>query len=75
MSPKDAQREMKSLAARYPKRGIDATIPEDIRNQLVSKEQEEAANKGMKVHEARKLAKGGKVDGCAQRGKTRGKVV
>lgn len=62
------KREVESLKKRYPKKGIDPTIPEGIRATLREMEQD-------KLTPASKYAKGGKIDGCAQRGKTRGKVV
>jgi hypothetical protein len=49
--------------------------PAGIRAELDAMEQDKMNAKGMKVHEGRKLAKGGKIDGCAQRGKTRGRMV
>lgn len=61
-------KEVASLKKRYPKRGIDPTIPEGIRATLREKEQDA-------LTPASKYAKGGKIDGCAQRGKTRGRMV
>ena len=68
------EKEIKSLLSRYPAprrskaKGVDGGIytaemgppPQDI--------------DGASVRPVKK-AKGGKIDGCAQRGKTRGKVV
>ena len=64
------KREVESLKKRFPKRGIDPTIPEGIRATLREKEQDA-------LTPASKYAKGGMTrgDGCCQRGKTRGKVV
>lgn len=77
MSPAEVKREISSLAKRYPKRGIDPTIPEGVREQLVEQERMKMLDEGEKYHHTRKLAKGGSVrgGGCEQRGKTRGKVV
>ena len=66
----EAKREVGSLRKRYPEKP-----PSGIRAELDAMEQDKMNAKGMKVHEGRKLAKGGKIDGCAQRGKTRGRVV
>jgi len=66
----EAKREVGSLKKRYPEKP-----PAGIRAELDAIEQEKMNAKGMKAFEGRKLAKGGKIDGCAQRGKTRGKVV
>tara|TARA_R110000868_G_scaffold135858_1_gene348516 strand:+ start:77 stop:307 length:231 start_codon:yes stop_codon:yes gene_type:complete len=68
------EKEIKSLLSRYPAprrsraKGVDGGVytsemgppPQDI--------------DGASVRPVKK-AKGGKIDGCAQRGKTRGKVV
>ena len=67
MNAAEAKRETDSLAKRYPKRGRDATIPEGIRATLKEMDQD-------KLTPASKYAKGGSIDGCAQRGKTKGKV-
>jgi hypothetical protein len=80
---RDPAKEVKSLASRFPKRGIDPTIPEGVRMQLMDMRRQEEQDKGMKAHEGRKLAKGGmakyakggSIDGCAQRGKTKGRMV
>ena len=66
----EAKREVKSLRGRYPEKP-----PAGIRAELDAMAQDKANAKGMKVHEGRKLAKGGKIDGCAQRGRTKCKVV
>ena len=63
-------KEVKSLKSRYPEKP-----PAGIRAELDAMEQDKMNARGMKVHEGRKLAKGGKIDGCAQRGKTRGRMV
>jgi|SanBayMetagenome_1026888.scaffolds.fasta_scaffold59685_3 hypothetical protein len=69
MNAAEAKRETDSLAKRYPKKGIDPTIPEGIREMLVDREKN-------KLTPASKYAKGGvtRADGCAQRGKTKGKM-
>lgn len=81
---KEMRREVESLAKRYPKRGIDPTIPPGIRERLMERERERMMEAGEAAHAGRTLAKGGKVyakggvtraDGCAQRGKTKGKVI
>jgi hypothetical protein len=66
----EAKREVKSLRSRYPKRGIDPTIPEGIREKLVD-EQKNA------LTPASKYAGGGMTrgDGCCKKGHTKGKVV
>ncbi len=70
----EAKREVGSLRKRYPEKP-----PAGIRAELDAMKQEKANEAGMKAFEGRKLAKGGSVssraDGCAQRGKTRGRVV
>ena len=68
MNAAEAKRETDSLAKRYPKKGIDSTIPEGIREMLVDRQKN-------KLTPASKYAKGGKIDGCAQRGKTKGRMV
>lgn len=74
MNAAEVKRETESLAKRYPKKGIDPTIPAEIRDQLMERRREKMspmANGGM----AKVYAKGGKIDGCAQRGKTKCKVM
>ena len=80
----EMKREVESLAKRFPKRGVDPTIPEGVREQLMDMRRQEELDKGMKAHEGRRLAKGGKVyakggvtrgDGVCQRGHTKGKVM
>ena len=66
----EAKREVGSLRRRYPEKP-----PAGIQAEIDAMKQEKANEAGMKVHEGRKLAKGGKIDGCAKRGKTRGKMV
>ena len=68
----EAKREVGSLRKRYPEKP-----PAGIRAELDAMEQDKMNAKGMKVHEGRKLAKGGKVrgGGCEQRGKTKGRFV
>jgi hypothetical protein len=68
MNAAEAKRETDSFAKRHPKKGIDSTIPEGIREMLVDRQKS-------KLTPASKYAKGGKIDGCAQRGKTRGRMV
>ena len=60
---KDPKVEVESLAKRFPKRGIDPTIPEGVRMQLMDMRRQEEQDKGMKAHESRKLAKGGQAKG------------
>ena len=60
---KDPKVEVESLAKRFPKRGIDPTIPEAIRLELMDRQRQEELDKGIKAHESRKLAKGGSVKG------------
>ena len=68
----EAKREVGSLRKRYPEKP-----PAGIRAELDAMEQDKMNAKGMKVHEGRKLAKGGSVrgGGCEQRGKTKGRFV
>lgn len=63
------KREVESLKKRYPKKGIDPTIPEGIRATLREKEQDA-------MTPASKYARGGvtRADGCARKGKTKGKM-
>ena len=77
MNPAEVKREISSLAKRYPKRGIDPTIPEGVREQLVERERMKALEEGENYMKKNRYAKGGSVrgGGCEQRGKTRGKVV
>ena len=82
---KDPKVEVESLAKRFPKRGIDPTIPEAIRLELIDRQRQEELDRGMKAHEGRRLAKGGvakyakggvtRGDGCVSKGHTKGKVV
>lgn len=82
----EVKREVESLASRYPKKGIDPTIPAGVREKLVEQEREKMFKAGEKAHSERTLAKGGsakayakggvtRADGCAQRGKTKGRMV
>lgn len=82
----EVKREVDSLASRYPKKGIDPTIPAGVREKLVEQEREKMFKAGEKAHSERTLAKGGmtksyakggvtRADGCAQRGKTKGRMV
>ena len=70
----EAKREVGSLRKRYPEKP-----PAGIRAELDAMEQEKMNAKGMKAFEGRKLAKGGSVssraDGCAVKGKTKGRFV
>ena len=75
----EAKREVGSLRKRYPEKP-----PAGIRAELDAMEQDKMNAKGMKVHEGRKLAKGGscyagggsvKGAGCTQRGVRKCKVV
>lgn len=67
---KNPKVEVESLKRRFPKRGIDPTIPEGIRATLREKEQDA-------LTPASKYAKGGvtRADGCARKGKTKGRMV
>lgn len=80
----EMKREVESLAKRYPKRGIDPTIPAGIREKLMQREREKMMEAGEAAHANRQLAKGGKVyakggvtraDGCCAKGHTKGKMV
>ena len=75
----EAKREVGSLRKRYPEKP-----PAGIRAELDAMKQEKANEAGMKVHEGRKLAKGGscyakggsvKGGGCEQRGLRKCKVM
>jgi hypothetical protein len=76
MNAAEAKRETDSLAKRHPKKGIDGTIPPEIRDQLMERRREKMspmAHGGM----AKGYAKGGSVkgSGCEQRGLRKCKVV
>lgn len=80
----DTKREVESLARRYPKRGIDPTIPPGVREKLMERERERMMEAGEAAHASRTLAKGGKVyakggvtraDGCCSKGHTKGRMV
>ena len=60
---KDPSKEVKSLASRFPKRGIDPTIPEGVRRQMMDIQRQEELDKGIKAHEERRLSKGGSAKG------------
>jgi hypothetical protein len=66
----ESKREVESLKKRYPKRGIDPTIPAGIREMLVDKQKSALTPDS-------KYAKGGSVkgSGCEQRGLRKCKVV
>jgi hypothetical protein len=64
----------KEMGAYHARKAKDKP-PAGIQAELDAMKQEKANEAGMKVHEGRKLAKGGKIDGCAKRGKTRGRMV
>lgn len=68
----EAKREVGSLRKRFPEKP-----PAGIRAELDAMKQEKANEAGMKVHEGRKLAKGGSVKGggCEQRGLRKCKVI
>jgi hypothetical protein len=68
----ESKREVGSLRKRYPEKP-----PAGIRAELDAMKQEKANEAGMKVHEGRKLAKGGSVkgSGCEQRGLRKCKVI
>ena len=74
---RDPTKEVKSLASRFPKRGVDPTIPEDVRRQLMDMRRQRELDEGMNAHEGRRLAKGGAVkgSGCEQRGLRKCKVM
>lgn len=60
---KGTKREVESLAKRFPKRGIDPTIPEGVRRQMMDIQRQEELDKGIKAHEERRLSKGGSAKG------------
>lgn len=60
---KDPKVEVESLAKRFPKRGIDPTIPEGVREQLMDMRRQRELDEGAKAHEGRKLANGGVAKG------------
>ena len=66
----ESKREVESLKKRHPKKGIDPTIPAGIREMLVDKQKSA-------LTPASKYAKGGvtRADGCARKGKTKGRMV
>jgi hypothetical protein len=66
----ESKREVESLKKRHPKKGIDSTIPAGIREMLVDKQKSA-------LTPASKYAKGGvtRADGCARKGKTKGRMV
>jgi hypothetical protein len=66
----ESKREVESLKKRYPKRGIDPTIPAGIREMLVDKQKSALTPDS-------KYAKGSSVkgSGCEQRGLRKCKVV
>lgn len=74
MNAAEVKRETESLTKRYPKKGIDGTIPPEIRDQLMERRREKMSPMA-KGGACKGYAKGGKIDGCAQRGKTRGRMV
>ena len=63
------------MSAYHAKKRPADKPPAGVKADLDAMKQEKANEAGMKAHEGRKLAKGGKIDGCAQRGKTRGHIV
>lgn len=63
------------MSAYHAKKRPADKPPAGVRADLDAMAQEKANEAGMKAHEGRKLAKGGKIDGCAQRGKTKGRMV
>ena len=77
MSPAEVKREVDSLVKRYPKKGIDLTIPDEARQQLVERERMKALEEGENYMKKNRYAKGGSVrgGGCEQRGKTKGRMV
>lgn len=77
MSPAEVKREVDSLAKRYPKKGVDSTIPEGVREQLVERERMKALEEGENYMKKNRYAKGGSVrgGGCESRGLRKCKVV
>lgn len=75
--PRDPKVEVRSLMRRHPPKGIDPTIPDSERERLMEERRQKMLEEGEKAHKARTLAKGGvtRADGCAQRGKTKGRMV
>jgi hypothetical protein len=63
------------MSAYHAKKRPADKPPAGVKADLDAMKQEKANEAGMKAHEGRKLAGGGKIDGCAQRGKTRGHIV
>jgi len=74
MNAAEVKRETESLAKRYPKKGIDMTIPPEIREDLMERRRQREMTMGEK---ASRYAKGGSVKGagCEQRGLRKCKVV
>ena len=73
-SDKNPKLEPESLASRFPKRGIDPTIPPEIREELMERRRQREMAAGEK---ASRYAKGGSVkgSGCEQRGLRKCKVM
>jgi len=75
MNTAEVKRETDSLAKRYPKKGIDGTIPPEIRDQLMERRREKMSPMahGGKV---KGYAKGGvtRADGCVTKGHTKGRM-
>jgi hypothetical protein len=74
------------MSAYHAKKRPADTPPAGVKADLDAMKQEKANEAGMKAHEGRKLAKGGKVkgyakggvtraDGCVSKGHTKGKMV
>jgi hypothetical protein len=74
MNAAEVKRETESLAKRYPKKGIDLTIPPEIREDLMERRRQREMAMGEK---ASRYAKGGvtRADGCAKKGHTKGRMV
>ena len=75
MNAAEVKRETDSLAKRYPKKGIDGTIPPEIRDQLMERRREKMSPMA-KGGACKTYAKGGSVrgSGCEQRGSKKCKV-
>jgi hypothetical protein len=76
MNAAEVKRETDSLAKRYPKKGIDGTIPAEIRDQLMERRREKMSPMA-KGGTAKGYAGGGvtRADGCVSKGHTKGKMV
>ncbi len=68
----EAKREVGSLRKRHPEKP-----PAGVQSELDAMKQRKENEAGMKVHEGRRLAKGGvtRADGCVSKGHTKGRMV